>query len=783
MNKIRQVAFLSLLFLVISSLSSLGYTYNNGDYRTIASGNWTTVTIWNQMVAGSWVFTGGTPSSGDNAYIAHTVVVNTSNRPCKNLVVEPTGVLYTLSATNAYVDVYGDIICDGVIGNGTTFDGVAFNIEGPSCTVTGTGTFDAARIRKLTALNVTTNLFINRNINLRFNTGSNTQIYDTAAVSFFNVTIGAGDTLNLTGSGVNIGNASINGIDGSKLFKRGGAFTVNGVMLISGSIYLTTADTNTTPTPYTNKWIVNNGGYLKVSSLKCPLSGASKDSLIVNAGGTLELTGVDTVGVGYPFYPFSTTNNGFSFASGSTVIYSGAGNQWLRVKSEFAGVPTTSQEYGNLILSGSGNRPTVTDLYVKNNLTISGTSILNPSSASVIFVGGDWTNYNETGFNEQLTTIRFNGAPGTDATQLPTQTINCPGGEVFYKLIFNKGASIPKPHLTFISPVDVINQLQFASNGSIDLNSNLLTIRNSASTGISTASPLRYIISEKADNSSKIKWKIGVGTGSYVFPFGTLPDSTINYIPVTLNKTAIPADIGDVVISTYGTAANNLPWPSTPTNVSNLSSAILANNTPDNRDWTVDRFWEIDATNSVALTTTLSFRAAELPTSDPLAGNMKAQYWDIAAGKWQLPQLGTGSANKVVITGNVIYNTTWALGSLNSPLPIELLKFDAYPKEQMVITDWSTASEINNDYFTLERSSNGLEFYEIGKIRGAGNSSVTLNYSFPDEHPLTGISYYRLKQTDFDGRFSYSPVVMISYKKDQKFYLYPNPSKDIVYLA
>ena len=95
----------------------------------------------------------------------------------------------------------------------------------------------------------------------------------------------------------------------------------------------------------------------------------------------------------------------------------------------------------------------------------------------------------------------------------------------------------------------------------------------------------------------------------------------------------------------------------------------------------------------------------------------------------------------------------------NSGLPIELLSFDAiHRNNQEVQLSWITLSEINNDYFTLERSTNGLKWNEIQRIKGAGNSKEMLHYRYVDRYPLAGISYYRLKQTDFDGSFTYSKI-------------------------
>ncbi|MBK9047972.1 MAG: hypothetical protein IPL74_15250 [Bacteroidetes bacterium] len=104
---------------------------------------------------------------------------------------------------------------------------------------------------------------------------------------------------------------------------------------------------------------------------------------------------------------------------------------------------------------------------------------------------------------------------------------------------------------------------------------------------------------------------------------------------------------------------------------------------------------------------------------------------------------------------------TLKLGQV-SPLPIELLSFNAKPVDNKdVRCDWVTASEIDNDYFTIERSKNGIDFETAGITDGAGNSNYQLSYAFTDTEPYRGLSYYRLKQTDFDGRSSYSEIVAV----------------------
>jgi hypothetical protein len=119
-----------------------------------------------------------------------------------------------------------------------------------------------------------------------------------------------------------------------------------------------------------------------------------------------------------------------------------------------------------------------------------------------------------------------------------------------------------------------------------------------------------------------------------------------------------------------------------------------------------------------------------------------------------------------------------AIGGGN-PLPIELLSFTAMKNNKVIDVKWETATEINNDYYQVEKSKDGVNFESFNKVKGAGNSLSKLNYSIIDEKPYNGISYYRLKQVDFNGAFSYSKIESVDFNssKDFSFDVYPNPNK------
>ena len=113
-----------------------------------------------------------------------------------------------------------------------------------------------------------------------------------------------------------------------------------------------------------------------------------------------------------------------------------------------------------------------------------------------------------------------------------------------------------------------------------------------------------------------------------------------------------------------------------------------------------------------------------------------------------------------------------------SSLPIKLISFSATRQNNQAQLTFSTATEENNDFFAIERSGNGTDFRTIGKVNGAGTTTSIQNYTFTDETPLSGINYYRLKQVDFDGQFSYSPVVNVVFDNKAGIRLAPSPVQD-----
>jgi Secretion system C-terminal sorting domain len=395
-------------------------------------------------------------------------------------------------------------------------------------------------------------------------------------------------------------------------------------------------------------------------------------------------------------------------------------------------------------------------LNVAGNLTIDNNGELDMSLAGneggTLNLGGNWLNKrDETFFKEGKSTVNFVGTTN--------QTINITGDtkEVFYKSNINKISGNVIAGKDIWIDKDILggtSNMLVIYDGLLDLNAHKLVIWNPNFQALTRSGG--GIISERTDNASKVIWKMNSNTGSYLFPF-SLANGI--YIPFTFNHTA--GNAGDVSVSTYPTPPDNLPWPTTPVAVTNLNSSTGL--TPDNRDATVDRFWQIDVSGSATANLTFYYAAAELPASPyNSTGSMRAQRFTTSTNKWLSYLPGQSAGVNFVTVPSVTAFSPWTLTNQTSPLPIELLYFDAKAVKKQVEVSWQTVSELNNDYFTVQRSQSNFDFEDIGFVNGAGNSNSLLNYKFTDTNPYNGISYYRLKQTDFNGQFSLSKSVPVN---------------------
>ncbi|HKR04068.1 MAG TPA: T9SS type A sorting domain-containing protein [Bacteroidia bacterium] len=349
-----------------------------------------------------------------------------------------------------------------------------------------------------------------------------------------------------------------------------------------------------------------------------------------------------------------------------------------------------------------------------------------------MYVEGDWVN-NATGNNVFINntvapwgTVYLNGAAASDITG---------SGLTEFENLYIQNAN----RTLQITNCEVNNNLT-VDNSTLILNQRRFIIDNNAAAGLTSIGTGNVRSENTASPFGEIQWNIGSSTGgSYIIPFGTAAPVMI---PFTFAPTA--GTTGNLVVATYPTNPANLPYPPGVTHVNNLYTGL------DNSGMTVDRFWEVIVPGALT-TANVNFRctAAEA-TGIP---NPRAQRWVQPFLSWEFPLQGAQSTQ---VTGtNVIgmsaHNMWWTLADITSPLPVELLYFKAACDNQEVFLQWSTASEKDCKSFSVEKSRDGNDFVTVTEITGAGNSTSTLFYSTTDRNTFSGISYYRLKQTDYNG--------------------------------
>lgn len=433
-----------------------------------------------------------------------------------------------------------------------------------------------------------------------------------------------------------------------------------------------------------------------------------------------------------------TTAGTLTNDNGGTVTNMGVGSLqglYLAIASAAITNNGTIIDQGNILNNGTITNNSVFDYYMTTG-SITGSNLFTYGSSGTLIYHG----------STAQTTSNYEFISGG----VPNVTINN-----------NSGSGV------VLHDSRTVSLLLTLSDGPLNLNENTLTITNSAGNAVTRTSG--YILSDYLDKSfnSKVQWNIGSTTGAHEFPFGL---DVSNYIPFTFNLTS-GGPIGNVTISTYeaGTSSTTASdvYNNRPTIVTNLDGEAGTGN-PGNAENIVKRFWNIEPSGSGTATITFSYPEEEIPVNDEITNDMWAQRYITASNSWDAPlasQSSNTSLNTVTVTGVTAFSP-WAISRRNFYLPVELINFNAICNESDVDIFWSTVSETNNDFFTVEKSKDAYNFEPVAFVDGAGNSNELLQYSTNDFEPFEGISYYRLKQTDFNGQYTYSDIVPVNYFND-----------------
>ncbi len=395
-------------------------------------------------------------------------------------------------------------------------------------------------------------------------------------------------------------------------------------------------------------------------------------------------------------------------------------------------------------------------------------------------MGGHWTN-NGT-FTSGVSNFTFYGA--SLQRILGTQVSS------FYDFTLNKTSAGSTVELWQDANVtDTLNLLM----GRIRLNGNPVAIRtlNLLDGNPDAVSQLyvtsgRLLAESNPPNYGNFHWEMKTPSS---YPFNAVipfVDALGNYLPMDYT---VNAGTPDITVTTYHTIPNNTPIP---TGVNNIyQNTWIAPPATDNSPYMVDRFWQVDdAGTGVNRDLTFRWTAAENAASG--ASPYRAQVYDptgssVGTGAWLWP-FSLGQSNPTatsVLAPNITYTNTWAVVRELQPLPVKLLMFDARPyKDKEVVCNWSTATEENSDYFTVERSVDGINFEKAGTVKAAGNSNEQRNYKFVDTKPYRGVSFYRLTQTDYDGKSETFEKVAVNLNiPAAPVTVYPVPAKEQIVIS
>ncbi len=320
----------------------------------------------------------------------------------------------------------------------------------------------------------------------------------------------------------------------------------------------------------------------------------------------------------------------------------------------------------------------------------------------------------------------------------------------------------------------------------------LVTVNAKPNSGFTTNNPMQVLLTNSfsfSDTTSSVSirfWNFGDSTTS----ISTIPTKSYSSIGIYAVKLIVTNSFGckDSITKSVTVLPNAPSTSATSLTFSNITNTSM----------------QLTWTNGNGQRRIVIAKAGSAVNSNPQNGISYTSNTIFGSGS----QLGTGNfiiykgpGNTVTISGlNILSQYYFAVVELNgdttlssyqaSPyltgnqttLPVTLIDFTANLKdENSVLLNWSTASELNNDYFVVERSIDGSLFTAFGKIKGNGTTDIVHSYQFIDnisskEHLLSSI-YYRLKQIDFDGKSSLSQIKAVNlFREKNEFVIFPNPS-------
>ena len=488
-----------------------------------------------------------------------------------------------------------------------------------------------------------------------------------------------------------------------------------------------------------------------IDNCSSTLTGVATNINITNSfiqtGGT-----VYTSGSGYPQITFTGGGN----TTYSNVYNTAVGN-WKKEQILVSNNTTLSLN-SDLMLWGLSVGATTLTVDAGSTL-IAGTYLIKNGDATV----PAWT------INGTLKTANSNGFSGTtNSTCSSTGNPNIILGSA--SNIEYNGISIqvisPRSDYSGVTLNNVAG-FSLANSAIVDRNANFMNGIVSY-TGSGLISFKTNATSNEGNSSSFVNGIVSKsGTAAFTFPIGQVSGSNVVWAPISIDAPAANSDI---------TAKYTFSAPINHSNSSFMCNISVLN------DVSGVEHWDITSTNSTPTVTLYwkdGFRSNITSVNDLIVANWNSACWE-SKGATAI----TGNTTSGSITSSLpftSYNIV-TFGKNSNPLPISLSDFTAHCDGNNVNLKWTTASEINNNFFSVEHSKDGKTFEVVNTVKGAGNSNSIMNYYFTDENAASNINYYRLKQTDFDGKFSYSEIRSVKCTENNTSVSYfPNPfSNEII---
>jgi Secretion system C-terminal sorting domain len=368
--------------------------------------------------------------------------------------------------------------------------------------------------------------------------------------------------------------------------------------------------------------------------------------------------------------------------------------------------------------------------------------------------GSQWLNkgtVNITGnfTNNQAMPPPTSGTTRFDGTAL--QTVN--GNEALqaFDVVFQNHNGIK------LNNAIIIDNAAYFYDGIVDATSNAVLFNTNSSMG------------NTPSDSSHIKgYMAKVGTGSFTYPVG----DGLRYQPITLDLSVNPDGMG---VQYFASNAGTGTFSNTGTDTTPLVS------------YNASEYWELSSSNATG-TVTMYWDDYNNPGINNPA-DLKVAH--LKTGQWRNEGTNaSGTTSSGSVTSNVL--NTWSpftLGQVKATIPLSIVinNFNVAKTDIANLISWQTNTETNNDYFTIQKSADGLNFTNLTDVKSKavnGNSKVELEYNYKDSNPFIGANYYRLSQTDLNGYAKIiSNVKVVYWNSKAQVNIYPNPVTNILNIS